>query len=170
MEEKTQNPNVEPAKEMTEAELSELSEKLVSLPKLTRVDLTGTGVALEQMTQLCEKYPAVDFVFSFELFGVPISTGDTFLDFTGIEMESTETVESIFPVMHHLEKVDMTDTGFDDETLDAMDRRWENIRVVWTMHIDAALRCPHGRHGLYRELRLLRHPDAGIPAPVQILP
>ena len=122
---------------LSEAELSELSEKLVSLPKLTRVDLTGTGVALEQMTQLCEKYPAVDFVFSFELFGVPISTGDTFLDFTGIEMESTETVESIFPVMHHLEKVDMTDTGFDDETLDAMDRRWENIRVVWTMHIDA---------------------------------
>lgn len=121
----------------SEADVAELSEKLASLPKLTRVDLTDTGVTVERMTPICEKYPAVDFAFTFELYGVPISTEDTLLDFTGIEMESTETVESIFPVMHHLEKVDMTDTGFDDETLDAMDRRWENIRVVWTMHIDA---------------------------------
>lgn len=121
---------------LSETELSELSEKLVSLPELTRVDLTDTGVTLEQMTPLCEKYPAVNFVFSFELFGIPIHTEDTFLDFTGVEMGSTEAVERIFPVMHKLEKVDMTDTGFDDETLDAMDRRWENIRVVWTLHID----------------------------------
>ena len=120
----------------SEADISELSEKLVSLPELTRVDLTDTGVTLEQMLPVCEKYPAVEFVFSFELFGIPIHTEDTFLDFTGIEMGSTEAVERIFPVMHKLEKVDMTDTGFDDETLDAMDRRWEDIRVVWTLHID----------------------------------
>ena len=61
------------------------------------------------MTPVCEKYPAVDFAFTFELYGVPISTEDTLLDFTGIEMESTEPVESILPVMHKLEKVDMSD-------------------------------------------------------------
>ena len=121
----------------SEADVAELSEKLASLPKLTRVDLTGTGVTVEQMTPVCEKYPAVDFVFTFELYGLTISTEDTFLDFTGIPMESTEAVENILPMMHKLEKIDMTDTGFDDETLDAMDQRWENVRVVWTMHIDA---------------------------------
>ena len=122
---------------LSEADVAELSEKLASLPKLTRVDLTGTGVTVEQMTPICEKYPAVDFVFTFELYGLTISTEDTFLDFTGIPMESTEAVENILPMMHKLEKIDMTDTGFDDETLDAMDQRWENVRVVWTMHIDA---------------------------------
>lgn len=38
-------------------------------------------------------------MFTFELYGVPISTEDTLLDFTGIEMESTEPVETILPVM-----------------------------------------------------------------------
>lgn len=120
---------------LSETELSELSEKLISLPKLTRVDLTDTGVTLEQMTPVCEKYPAVDFVFSFELFGVPISTEDTLLDFTGIAMESTEAVESILPVMHRLEKVDMSDCGFSDEEMDALNKKYENVRFVWTLHI-----------------------------------
>ena len=55
----------------SEADVAELSEKLASLPKLTRVDLTGTGVTVEQMTPVCEKYPAVDFVFTFELAPIP---------------------------------------------------------------------------------------------------
>ena len=119
----------------SEADVAELSEKLASLPKLTRVDLTGTGVTVEQMTPVCEKYPAVDFAFTFELYGVPISTEDTLLDFTGIEMESTEPVESILPVMHKLEKVDMSDCGFSDEEMDALNKKYENVRFVWTLHI-----------------------------------
>ena len=87
------------------------------------------------MTPVCEKYPAVDFVFTFELYGVPISTEDTLLDFTGIEMESTEPVESILPVMHKLEKVDMSDCGFSDEEMDALNKKYENVRFVWTLHI-----------------------------------
>ena len=120
----------------SEADVAELSEKLASLPKLTRVDLTGTGVTVEQMTPVCEKYPAVDFAFTFELYGVPISTEDTLLDFTGIEMESTEPVESILPVMHRLEKVDMSDCGFSDEKMDALNKKYENVRFVWTLRID----------------------------------
>ncbi len=120
---------------LTAEDVSELLEKLASLPKLTRVDLTGTGVTVEQMTPVCEKYPAVDFVFTFELFGVTVSTEDTFLDFTGIEMESTEAVESILPVMHKLEKVDMSDCGISDEDMDALNKKYENVRFVWTLHI-----------------------------------
>ena len=119
----------------SEADVAELSEKLASLPKLTRVDLTGTGVTVERMTPVCEKYPAVDFAFTFQLYGVPISTEDTLLDFTGIEMESTEPVESILPVMHKLEKVDMSDCGFSDEKMDALNKKYENVRFVWTLHI-----------------------------------
>ena len=60
---------------------------------------------------------------------------DTLLDFTGIEMESTEPVESILPVMHKLEKVDMSDCGFSDEEMDALNKKYENVRFVWTLHI-----------------------------------
>lgn len=119
----------------TAAELAALGEALASLPALTRVDMSNTGVTLGEMTPLCEKYPAVDFVFSFDLLGVTVNTEDTFLDLTGIAMEDTAAVESILPVMHHLEKVDMTDCGISDEEMDALNKRHEDVRFVWTMYI-----------------------------------
>ena len=120
---------------ITDAEYSELLETLALFPKLESVDMTDTGLSQEQLTALCERYPDTDVIWTFSLYGVEITTTDTFLDFTGIEMDSTDAVEAIIPYMHHLEKIDMTDTGFDDETLDAMNKRWDNVRVVWTMHI-----------------------------------
>jgi uncharacterized protein YjbI with pentapeptide repeats len=120
---------------LTGSDLAELSEKLSSLGCLERVDLTDTGVTLDGMLPFCKAYPAVDFVFSFDFMGVAVSTQDTVLDLTGIEMESTESVEALLPVMHHLEKVDMSDCGFSDEEMDALNKRYEDIRFVWTMHI-----------------------------------
>lgn len=120
---------------LSESELSEIAERISALPQLTRVDLTDTGVTPEIMTPVCEKHPDVDFVFTFELYGLAISTEDTLLDFTGIEMESTDAVEAILPVMHKLEKVDMSDCGFSDEEMDALNKKYENVRFVWTMHI-----------------------------------
>lgn len=120
---------------LSEGELSEIAERISSLPRLTRVDLTDTGVTPELMTPVCERYPDVNFVFTFELYGLTISTEDTLLDFTGIEMESTDAVEAILPVMHKLEKVDMSDCGFSDEEMDALNKKYENVRFVWTLHI-----------------------------------
>lgn len=45
----------------SEADVAELSEKLASLPKLTRVDLTGTGVTVEQMTPGLREIPGGRF-------------------------------------------------------------------------------------------------------------
>lgn len=122
-------------RELSADAFAEISKKLASLPKLTRVDLTDTGAVPENVLPLCEKYPMVDFVFTFELYGLTISTEDTLLDFTGIEMESTEAVENILPLMNRLEKVDMSDCGFSDEEMDALNKKYEDVRFVWTMHI-----------------------------------
>ena len=120
---------------ITAEDLSELGERLSSFSALERVDLMDTGVALEDMLPLCEAYPAVDFAFTFDFLGLTVNSEDTLLDLTGIPMESTEAVESILPVMHRLEKVDMTDCGFSDEEMDALNKRHEDVRFVWTMYI-----------------------------------
>ena len=120
---------------LTEADLAELSEKLSSLDSLERVDLTDTGVTIGSMLPLCEAYPAVDFVLTFDFMGVTVSTQDTLLDLTGIAMESTDAVEAILPAMHHLEKVDMSDCGIADDVMGELNDRYENVRFVWTLHI-----------------------------------
>ena len=121
---------------VTEAEYTELSEKLAFFPELESVDLTDTGLSEESLRALADRYPDIRFIWKTSLFGKEFSTADTYLDFTGIAMDSTEPVEAILPYMRSLEKVDMTDTGFDDETLQAMNERCAPVRVVWTMHLD----------------------------------
>ena len=120
---------------LTAAEIEELKENGPYLAEVKTVDLTGTGVTLEDVLVMKESMPETDFIFDFELFGVPINSMDTFIDFTGKTMESTDQVESILPLMPNLEKVDMSDCGIKDEKMDALNKSYENVRFVWTLHI-----------------------------------
>ena len=116
-------------------DLEDLRDNGSFLPGLTRVDLTGTGVSPEDVLPVKEALPDTDFVFDFELYGVKINTMDEFIDFTGKSMESPDKVESILPLMPNLAKVDMSDCGISDEDMDALNKRHDNVRFVWTMHI-----------------------------------
>ena len=120
---------------LTAKELEELRANGPFLPALTRVDLTGCGVAPEDVLPVKEALPDTEFVFDFELYGVKINTMDEFIDFTGKAMESPDKVEAILPLMPRLQKVDMSDCGISDEDMDALNKRHDNVRFVWTMHI-----------------------------------
>lgn len=120
---------------LTAKELEELRANGPFLPALTRVDLTGCGVAPEDVLPVKEALPDTEFVFDFELYGVQINTMDEFIDFTGKTMESPDNVEAILPLMPRLQKVDMSDCGISDEDMDALNKRHDNVRFVWTMHI-----------------------------------
>ena len=129
-------------KKLSSAEIEELRANGVFLPGLRQVNLTDTGVSLEDALALKEAMPDADFIFDFELYGKTINTMDTFIDFTRTKMDSTEAVERIIPLMPKLEKIDMSWCGpdpekdwLDNETLDAMNKRYDNVRVVWTMRI-----------------------------------
>lgn len=129
-------------------DLAELAANGSYLPKLSLVNLTDTGVTLENVRALKEALPNTDFVFDFELYDVKINSMDTFVDFTMTKMDSVDEVESIIPLMPKLEKIDMSWCGpspeakhlgegeyLDNETMDAFNKRHENVRIVWTMRI-----------------------------------
>ena len=147
-------------KTLSTADVQDLVKKGVNLPLVERIDLTGCGVGLtEEMFQLREVFPEAEIIFDFELYGVPINSMDTLVEFNGIEMTSTDAVESMLPFMPHLEKVDMSACGFDDETMDALNKKYEDVRFVWTLYItyysirtdDIGFRATSRHYGVFTE-------------------
>lgn len=57
------------------------------------------------------------------------------IDLSGMEIESTQWVEERIRDMPKLRKVIMCDCGLGDEEMDALNRRYEDIRFVWTVRM-----------------------------------
>lgn len=57
------------------------------------------------------------------------------IDLSGMEIESTQWVEERIRDMPKLQKVIMCDCGLEDEEMDALNRRYEDIRFVWTVRM-----------------------------------
>ena len=152
---------------ITSAEVDELVKISPSLSGVEQIDLSGSGVSLEDAKRLKAAIPGADLLFDFELYGVPINSMDTFIDFSNIEMQSTDAVEGIIPLMPKLEKIDMSFCGLDNETLDAFNKRYDDVRVVWTLRIsywairtdDKAFRASSRYYGYFTDetLQWLRY-------------
>ncbi len=122
-------------RKLSSTDLQEMAAWLPYVSALRTLDLTGCGLDFDAARPLYEALPGVDIVWDFELYGVPINSMDTFIDFSKIEMDSTQPVEDLLPFLPHMEKVDMSDCGFTDEEMDALNKRYEDVRFVWTIHI-----------------------------------
>ena len=121
-------------RKLTAADLDEIAQFGSYLPDVTHVDLTDTGISLEDACRIKEVFPNADFTFAFDLYGKHVTTEDTFIDFTGVKMGSMDQLEAALPLLSKLEKVDMSDCGFSDEDMDALNKRHESVRFIWTMY------------------------------------
>lgn len=120
--------------------LAELEAVLPYLPQLTTVTLTGNLPANEEIHKLQVAYPNICFIWSFQLFGVEVTTQDTLVDLSNIPMDSTHGVEAALPYFNNLERVVMCDCGISNEEMDALGKRNPNIRFVWTVSIGPNVR------------------------------
>lgn len=104
-------------------------------PDLEQADLRGASLTDQELMELCSRFPDV-----FLLWNVPIGDG-TFpsdaeeIDLSGQLFESTDQVECMLPYMKNLRKVVMCDCGIGNEEMDALNKRYEDIRFVWMVHI-----------------------------------
>ncbi len=121
-------------RQLIEADIAEIEKNGPELTAITHVDLTGTQLSLSDAVRLKKVFPGADFSYTFSLYGKQVSTEDTFLDFTNVKMGSTEELENALELLTKLEKVEMTGCGISDEDMDALNKRHENVRFVWTMH------------------------------------
>lgn len=126
---------------------------------LRAVDLTGCGLDNEALHQLDQDLPGTDVRWTFELYGVEVCSTDREIDLSGKKMKKDKgaAVEEALPLFSHLEKVVMCDCGISDEDMDALNRKYEDIRFVWMVDVQSvALRTdgdffsPHRDSGLER--------------------
>ena len=111
-----------------------LKDMLPLFPNLCSVDLRGTEVSPESALGLAQRFPGIEFVWDVPLFGRTFASDLEELDLRGIRMDGTETVEENLPYFRRIRKIILCDCGIPDEQMDALNRRYEDVRFVWTVH------------------------------------
>lgn len=112
--------------------VEELFELLPMFPELWSVELQEPLAPVERILALQEAFPEIKFSWHLELGGIPVTQFTKTLDLTGIPM-TVEEVDTVLPYLLNLTYVDMTDCGISNEEMDALNMRYENIKIVWTV-------------------------------------
>ncbi len=127
-------PSDSPSITFDAAELAQLDGLLPCFEQVTHVNLTGPAAAQEAQA-MADKYPQIQFHYSFELLGVTVHTDDTLLDLSGIAMDNTQALEAALPYFHKLTQVEMLNCGIANEEMAALNRRHDDILFVWSVRI-----------------------------------
>lgn len=112
----------------------ELATVLPGFESLKYLDLRDTDLSSEEALTLSGKLEGVRVVWYNVLFGRNYPSDLTELDLSGIGMENSEEVEAALHLFPKLEKVNMSDCGISNEDMDALNKRYDDIRFVWTVH------------------------------------
>lgn len=120
---------------LPDADIGELSSVLPCFSSLQEVTFTGKAPDNDEIYELMCRYPQISFYWELTVLGITTPNSATFLNFSGIPMESTDEVESILKYFPNLERVEMCDCGIPSEQMDALSQRHPEIRFVWTIKI-----------------------------------
>lgn len=111
-----------------------LEEALPCFEQLSFLDLRGTSVSHEYAQSLTERYPATEIFWDVRLFDMLLPSDTKELDLTDTQLDGLYEVEEALKYYPCLEKVILPDLGFPYEDMDELNRRYEDIRFVWTVH------------------------------------
>ena len=117
-----------------DAALQELLDAASFFTGLHRMDVSDCGFDTGELLRLQEAYPETEITARLTLYGQEFLTDAVELDFSGTVIEDTTELEAMLPLMHKLEKVIMSDCGLSNEEMDALNKRHEDVRFVWTVY------------------------------------
>lgn len=106
---------------------------------ISRVDMSGCGFTNDQMLSVMQAFPHAEVLWDFSIYGVNVTSLDEEVDLSGIEISDTAEIENALQFMPKLQKVIMSDCGISDEDMDALNKRHENVRFVWTVYFGKML-------------------------------
>lgn len=108
------------------------------LPQLKEVNLTGSSLPDGTLKSLINQFPDVFFLCELDFAGKRVSTGLTEVDLTGLSFTAAD-LEAGIPFFPRMEKLILGECNIPDEELDALNNRWPQVRVVWSMQIGLVL-------------------------------
>ena len=120
---------------VTDDSLEELKEALDLMPALREMDLTGSGLSEAGRRALADYQPGMEMRWDAVIYGVEADTLSTELIFNEIPVEDVSEIENALPYFPRLEKVEMCLCGVDNETMDALNKRHEDVEFVWMVHV-----------------------------------
>lgn len=104
-------------------------------PDAASVDMRQCGLSDEEMMTLCDANPQCFFLWEMTIGEVLVPTDAEEIDISYQIMQSPEEIESLLPYFPNVKTVVMSHCGLDDETMDALNRRHEDIRFIWSVWI-----------------------------------
>jgi len=119
--------------------LEESAAMLPYLPNLTSLRLMGPLPDITQIQALQAAWPQLELSWVFSFRDIPLDSSVTTLDLTGIPTTVDE-IEALLPYLPALTYLDMTDCGISNEEMDQLNRRHENVKIVWTVSIGPFIR------------------------------
>ena len=120
---------------------AQLEAALAYYAALTQIDLRGSGLSNDEIVALAEKYPDITFHREISVAGLSFPSDAEEIDLSGQQVTDVAQVEAMLPYFPNLKKVVMCDCGIDNETMDALNNRYEDIRFVWSVQLgDMSLR------------------------------
>ena len=105
------------------------------LKNVKQIDFTDCGCTEEEMGRVMRAYPEAAVGWQMEICGKEVSTLDEEIDLSGIPISDVSEIENALPYFRNLKKVVMCKCGVGDEEMDALNRRHEDVRFVWTIFL-----------------------------------
>ena len=112
----------------------ELAAALARLKALKKLDLRDCDLTPSQLARVLSVCEGVETDYVIRLFGRTFTADCEEMDLSGIRIDELGEVEAAAALMPKLKKVVMCDCGVPDAEMDALDRRHEDIRFVWTVY------------------------------------
>lgn len=103
---------------------SDICKALKFFNSLKSADLTAAGLELDEMTALKDIYPDIDFIWTVKLCGKEVSSEETELDISGIEITDIEDFKSTLRRLTIL-------TILICVTVDLQMNRWNSLKTIF---------------------------------------
>ena len=116
-------------------ELAELSSVGEHFLHVETIDLGDTLYAAEDIIALRQAFGGAKVLCRLNFYGVETASDAEELDLSGIQISDTSGVDKAVASMSELKKIVMSDCGISDEDMDALNKKFDDVRIVWTVYI-----------------------------------
>lgn len=116
-------------------DIEELEGCMQLLPYLERVILNGTGLPEKDLMSLHPRWPEITFVWDMKIGDVVFSTDAEEIDLTDVPLPSTSMIERRLRYLPNARKIILSNCGLSSEELDRLNRRHEDVKIVWTVKL-----------------------------------
>ena len=114
------------------AELGAVGEQFTAVET---IDLGNNLYEADDIIALRQAFNGAAVLCRLNFYGVETASDAEELDLSGIQISDTSDVDKAVAAMCGLKKIIMSDCGIPDEEMDALNKKFDDVRVVWTVYI-----------------------------------